>query len=280
MADVPLTPGEIYSYGEIKEIHPQHLGIYRKDNVARSILADIGGNSPYANRWVVPSEVLDYVGHGSEKGTDQEWDSFNSALRRAMEQGKRIHVVERLQRDPARYYYHGKWYVLEAREVEEPRTGRRVLRFLISASPEWSGADPVSRDAAPDSIRTPNRVRTEVTRIIRDTQTSDRLKELYGYQCQVCGLTQRKGDGTPYAEAHHIRPLSEGGPDEPQNMLVLCAQHHVDFDYGSIALDPDDCTSLHHRYDASLDGGELISRPDHETDESYARYHFDKYNFQ
>ena len=41
-----------------------------------------------------------------------------------------------------------------------------------------------------------------------------------------------------YSEAHHIRPLGSphNGPDIAENILVLCPNHHVMCDYGSIHL--------------------------------------------
>jgi predicted restriction endonuclease len=42
-----------------------------------------------------------------------------------------------------------------------------------------------------------------------------------------------------YAEAAHIRPLGtpHNGPDAPSNMIVLCPNHHLQFDRGVISIE-------------------------------------------
>jgi putative restriction endonuclease len=79
---------------------------------------------------------------------------------------------------------------------------------------------------------------TTVLRIVRDTRQARRIKELYDYRCQMCGV-RLEGLAGPYAEAAHIRPLGSphNGPDTPENILCLCPNHHVLFDHGGIALD-------------------------------------------
>src|SRR5438046_2064827 len=70
-----------------------------------------------------------------------------------------------------------------------------------------------------------------VERIVRATAVSQRVKELHGYQCQICGERLNTIAG-PYAEGAHIRPLGRphDGPDTIDNVLCLCANHHVLFD--------------------------------------------------
>ena len=46
--------------------------------------------------------------------------------------------------------------------------------------------------------------------------------------CQLCGLKApfQEADGTPYLEPHHLVPVSNGGSDTPNNMVVLCPNCH------------------------------------------------------
>lgn len=89
----------------------------------------------------------------------------------------------------------------------------------------------------------PNKITTEITRRIRDTVLSKKAKKERNYQCQICGnrLSIR---GKGYAETHHVKPLGHDGPDIKANMLVLCPNHHVLFDYGEIAISPEDCKTV------------------------------------
>lgn len=86
---------------------------------------------------------------------------------------------------------------------------------------------------------TPIRVLTETYRVLRDTDLARKLKALHKDGCQVCGETLRLGNGATYSEAHHIRPLGNphNGPDVAENIVILCPNHHVLFDYGALKLE-------------------------------------------
>lgn len=79
-----------------------------------------------------------------------------------------------------------------------------------------------------------------ISRIIRDTKVGRRVKQLHGFACQICGLSLTLPDGSGYAEGHHVQPLGRphNGPDIPENIMCLCPNHHVEMDYGVLALDP------------------------------------------
>lgn len=91
----------------------------------------------------------------------------------------------------------------------------------------------------PDSA---SRVLTECYRILRDTEMARKIKLLHHNKCQICGETILLLGGKSYSEAHHIKPLGQphNGPDTADNIIVLCPNHHVMFDYGALALNPDD----------------------------------------
>ncbi len=60
------------------------------------------------------------------------------------------------------------------------------------------------------------------------------LKELRNYQCQICHIRIKKKDGGHYIEEAHITPKSDGGSDEISNIMILCPNHHKEFDYGRV----------------------------------------------
>ena len=97
-----------------------------------------------------------------------------------------------------------------------------------------------------ESPNPPEVVEFNGRRFVRDYSGATRLKQIYGYSCQVCGCTVAtfecvRADACGYAEVHHIKPLGSGhqGPDYPGNMLVLCPNHHAAFDLSTMALDPE-----------------------------------------
>ena len=58
------------------------------------------------------------------------------------------------------------------------------------------------------------------------------LKIIHGYKCQVCGSFILKKDGGRYVEAAHIQDKAKKGTEESHNILILCPNHHKEFDYG------------------------------------------------
>ncbi|MFF3016939.1 HNH endonuclease [Streptomyces sp. NPDC057939] len=109
------------------------------------------------------------------------------------------------------------------------------------------------------------------SRIVRNTAMTAKAKGLHGDGCQVCGLQLPTRFGT-YSEAAHIRGLGRphNGPDELSNLLVLCPNHHVQFDTFAIYIDADG-TVRTTADDSSI--GELRRHPAHRINEAHVRYH-------
>jgi predicted HNH restriction endonuclease len=74
------------------------------------------------------------------------------------------------------------------------------------------------------------------TRRFERGQAGQTMKVIYGYRCMVegCGFTFLKKNGELYAQAHHLESLSDGGPDDPDNIVVLCPNHHAQFHYANV----------------------------------------------
>lgn len=70
----------------------------------------------------------------------------------------------------------------------------------------------------------------------RDSTNVEILKRWFCYQCQICSHSIRTKYGGRYVEAAHIRPKREEGSDVPSNILILCPNHHKEFDYGDVNI--------------------------------------------
>jgi predicted restriction endonuclease len=116
-------------------------------------------------------------------------------------------------------------------------------------------------NAAVQDLESPpaDRVLTTVSRILRDTGLSNRVKVLHNYECQICGYTLLLADGSRYAEGHHVQPLGSphNGPDVLGNIVCLCPNHHAACDLGAITLVAD----------------ELRHAIGHHVERSYIDYH-------
>jgi predicted restriction endonuclease len=89
-----------------------------------------------------------------------------------------------------------------------------------------------------DSSKTapPERVHRHITIWKRNQHYINGLKKRYEGSCQFANCpigTFMKRNGTPYAEAHHPKPLGEDGADELGNLMILCPTHHKMFHYAN-----------------------------------------------
>ncbi len=85
----------------------------------------------------------------------------------------------------------------------------------------------------------PEKVESIVRRTIRkDTKIIGALKKAVDYKCMFsgCGVRIPKKDGKYYIEVHHIKPVSKGGKSVLGNIVVLCPNHHKEFEYGKLEI--------------------------------------------
>ena len=82
-------------------------------------------------------------------------------------------------------------------------------------------------------------------RTARISKVALAVYEAYGSKCALCGwqatpdLIAHKGK-IQFAhgnEIHHIRPVSEGGTEDPDNVILLCPNHHKQADLGIITTE-------------------------------------------
>ncbi|MFJ8824888.1 HNH endonuclease [Streptomyces sp. NPDC102467] len=109
------------------------------------------------------------------------------------------------------------------------------------------------------------------SRPIRNSSIVNAVKAMHGHACQVC-RTRLQYKRRPYSEAAHIRGIGSphDGPDEIQNLLCLCPNHHVLFDGLEIYIDDDGSVRRTHSGDSL---GRLHLHAGHQIDEAYLQYH-------
>jgi hypothetical protein len=136
-----------------------------------------------------------------------------------------------------RYRYDRFYGVYDRTATNDEIIAKRAVVFFARTLCRLYGTAPVASDM--DSEGIPARVKQTIYRIVRDTEASLDIKQLYGFHCQVCGKRLEIEPGQFYAEAHHLKPLGgeHKGPDVRGNLMCLCPNHHALFDYFSIPLD-------------------------------------------
>ncbi|GHD56961.1 HNH endonuclease [Jeongeupia chitinilytica] len=101
---------------------------------------------------------------------------------------------------------------------------------LVRDAPPGQYVDQFSLNVQPEP---PAKVSHETSSFIRSARVRMRVLQHAEGLCEYCstpGFTTH--DGRIYLETHHVVPLSEGGPDEVENVVALCPEHHRRAHYG------------------------------------------------
>jgi predicted HNH restriction endonuclease len=82
----------------------------------------------------------------------------------------------------------------------------------------------------------PEQIIQQVTTYKRNRKLVRDIKAKFDNKCQICGFTFKMANGQYYSEAAHIIAISTAkeGVDSPENIWVLCANHHRMLDTGAI----------------------------------------------
>lgn len=114
----------------------------------------------------------------------------------------------------------------------------------------------------------------------RSRKKAAALKQRYDNTCQFCGIQLEVAENRFYSEAAHIKGLGEphNGPDVVNNMLVLCPNHHLQFDWGVLRL----CKiGAEYQIQSKIVGDPLNGKAItlmHQLKNDYVTYHYDWFN--
>lgn len=219
-------------------------------------------------------DVIVYTGHGGRsldtglQVADQQLTRQNLALAINCQRGLPVRVVRGYNHkspfSPSQGYRYDGLFRVDSYWREKGRSGYYIWRFSLIKINIIKQFSRVEEDQ-PVYGET-QRVKSTIQRIVRNTELATYVKQIYEYQCQVC-RTHVVINGGLYAEAAHIQPLGRphNGPDVLANILCLCPNHHVMFDFGGFGI-ADNLTLL------KLDGN-LFIKPNHQVLPQYLQYH-------
>ncbi len=225
-------------------------------------------------------DVIVYTGHGGrdqntgKQVTDQELTRQNLALAISCQQGLPVRVIRgtthKSKFSPLHGYRYDGLYRIEEYSKTKGKSGYLVWKFKMrklnfETSENFIFQDKkTNEDDSQDSL--PQRIETRISRIIRDTKLSKKVKEMYGFKCQVCGTRINTNSGY-YAEGAHIKPLGtpHNGPDKISNIICLCPNHHVKFDFGGF--------TILDNFELLGEPGILKVNPKHDLNIEFFKYH-------
>jgi len=221
-------------------------------------------------------DFIIYTGHGGRKDgstkqvVDQELVRGNLALALNVKSGLPVRVIRGRSKksifSPNEGYRYDGLFRVEDYWKDEGRSGFNIWRFRLRKIDKLLEIEQnILREESKDYTKA-NRISTTIQRIVRDTKLSRQIKELYDFKCQICNMVIETSSGF-YAEAAHIQPLGtpHNGPDSLENLICLCPNHHVMFDYGGFSI----------MEDFSLIGikGELTVKKEHKINKEFLNYH-------
>lgn len=235
-------------------------------------------NGGYVDDEDLGDEII-YTGHGGNdlatkrQINDQDWDDTgNKALIVSEMKGLPVRVTRgykhKSQFSPIEGYEYGGLYSVTDHFEQQGKDGFIICRYRLAKIAPLTLAQKDKKSQLPEGTDTSKRVSTTILRIVRDTKLTRKIKELYGYKCQVCDMVILVR-GVPYAEAAHIKALGKphDGDDKPGNIICLCPNHHVMFDKGAFSI----------KDDLRLTGlkGMLKMIEEHRLDPENLKYHRD-----
>ena len=197
-----------------------------------------------------------YTGQGGQSKTgpkrqieDQQLVRGNGALVNSHMNGSPIMVFRGAGGDkqfsPTKGYRYDGLYLVTKHWFEPSIDGPLVIRFELNRLENQeigTESDLTSQiGTAPIGNSSPARASIKSgTRIKRDPEIPKWIKNLYQDECQICGITVKTPTGS-YSQGAHIRGLGEphNGTDTVSNMLCLCPNCHVMFDFGTYYIKDD-----------------------------------------
>jgi len=141
-------------------------------------------------------------------------------------------------------------------------------------------------EVLPNNNKKSKTTQIQTSRMIRDTAMIKKLKNDHEYKCQICEnrILVDKNPKHYYAEGHHLEPLSLNknstkNVDIEENIIILCPNHHIEFEKHVIAIDISDCeTILHINGPKNKFHGKKIKDTDiHSIDRKFITHHYKKF---
>jgi len=210
---------------------------------------EAGEQYGYRDGWNEDGVFL-YTGEGQVG--DMKFERGNRAIRDHIEDGKDLYLFKYVKQGHVRY--EGQLMCQEHQVGEGPdkeNNQRKIIVFelvpvglyedyslneniTINTEIETYSTDDLRRLAKADATNLPQTTTRYVNIFYRSQAIKEYVKRRAGGVCEACEAEapffnqQRE----PYIEIHHLRRLSDGGPDDPEWVAGVCPNCHKKAHYG------------------------------------------------
>ena len=224
-----------------------------------------------------------YTGHGGQdkpggkQVSNQEYTVGNQGLKLSCDYNLPVRVTRGYQiknGPPEGYRYDGIYYVNRYERIKGKR-GFYICRFHLSTEKTIEKLEAqLKKTLKPDYKRTERKSST-IWRPKRNPKLPEYVKELYENKCQICNIFLKTPSGAVSIGAH-IKGLGEPhhGPDNIENIICLCPNHHSQFDAFGFYIDGDtfEIKSL-----KGYEGKKITIKKKHNIDGDFFKYHHQQY---
>jgi 5-methylcytosine-specific restriction enzyme A len=204
---------------------------------------DQGEQYGYRDGWTSDGGIFLYTGEGQVG--DMKFDRGNRAVRDHIPDQKDLHLFEYVQTGRVRYIGQMVYAGHQIREAPD-RNGnlRNVIVFELNSITAFDQPATTQdtqeaglweeglQDLRQKALSLAADTRTPQERLVNTRLRSAAIKiyvlKRSGGKCESCGLDAPfiTEAGRQYLEPHHIRRLSDGGPDHPEWVAAVCPNCH------------------------------------------------------
>lgn len=190
----------------------------------------------YADR-LRPDGVFEYFGEGQVG--DMTMQRGNAAIANHSGNGASLLLFQKTSsglRFEDEYLYEGH-HIEKAPDrlgnmrdaiVFELRPVAAVVEKIEEMPPTSPDLSELRKRAFAAANETPGKAKSTASVFERSRDVRDYVVARAKGHCEGCSQPApfRRGNGVPYLEPHHIRRLTDGGPDDPRFVIALCPNCH------------------------------------------------------
>jgi 5-methylcytosine-specific restriction protein A len=214
------------------------------------VTGNSGRQHGYEDHWSDDETTFFYYGEG-QLG-DMKFTKGNLALRDHVSNGEDVHLFEEVPKKSGHLRYKGQMVCIGFNRVDAPDTKqnmRKAIMFelvpleacdtthdgeLSEITTTWGqelkreSLAELRRRALADSAECRTPVERRALYRMRSRAVRLYVLKRAGGKCEGCSAFApfTTADGRPYLEPHHIRRLTDGGPDDPRWVAGVCPNCH------------------------------------------------------
>jgi 5-methylcytosine-specific restriction protein A len=247
-ADPLFVPEQLYN--RRRDIHGQYGGQEQGGMITPAqhpfiflVTGSSGRQHGYEDRWSDDGTTFFYYGEG-QLG-DMKFTKGNLALRDHVANGEDVYLFEEVPSQSGYLRYRGQMVCTGCEWVPAPDTKKNMRKAILFELSPLQGFEVAPAEQVDNNLNGQDlaELRRRALADSADGRTPVERRALYRMRsravrlyvlrrangnCEGCGASApfKTKDGQPYLEPHHVRRLTDGGPDDPRWVAGVCPNCH------------------------------------------------------